>query len=204
MVFMARLYGDGFKPAVIMLDQTNVAIARNQLSHHFLEAHKMEGVGPFEVAMWIDSDQTFTYQNFLNLLDHYDQLKNSETKVEILSGRYITRDLISPKVCAFNRYEENKHKAILPESQGIVEVDGFGFGFVLMSPNIMQKMYDEYGLHQFCFQETGRKEEGGIIGEDLDWCIKAQKIGIKLYFDNDVSIGHYGGVIDDKVFRMVK
>lgn len=194
-VLLTRLFKVGFDVSVLLLDQTNVVIARNHLAKHFMEADEM--VGGYDIAMWIDSDQTFEFSDFMNLLYHYDECHDKDG-VRVLSGRYISRDLSTPKVCAFIREEDGKYKAIQPESRGIVEVDGFGFGFVLMEPEVIKEMYEEYGIMQFGYKFVGDKDTGGMIGEDLDWCEKAQKIGIKLFFDNEVSIGHFGGIIDDR------
>jgi len=205
-VFLSRLNKLGFDPSIFLLDQTNVSTARNFLAKNFIEAHQKEH-GPYSAVLWIDSDQTFEFMDFLNLLNRFDETNKSDG-VEILSARYITRDLEEPKVCAFMKAPIDKvkfgYKAILPSSQGISEVDGFGFGFVMMTPKVLVDMYEHYGQHMFAFRCVGDKDVGGIIGEDLDWCDKAQAIGYKLFFDNDVSIGHYGGVIDDKVFGVIR
>lgn len=207
-VLIARLYKVGFDPSFFFIDQTNVAISRNKLAKFFVESHRSEH-GPFSVAFCLDSDHTFLFDDFMNLLFHYDSVNKSDG-VKILSARYITRDVNNPKVCAFMKHEfkpenpEHKpyfaYKAVMPDTKGIVEVDGVGFGFIMVAPEVFEKMYEVYGEHQFLFRAVGPKEGGGIIGEDLDWCDKAQEQGYKIYLDNDVSIGHYGGIIDDKVF----
>jgi len=202
-VFIARLYKVGFNPTFFLLDQTNVSISRNQLAGYFLEAHLDKGSDPYNIALWIDSDQSFDFNQFMKLLHHYDE----EEEVDILSARYITRDLTNPRVCAFNSVEDEegiKFSAITPDNIGIVEVDSFGFGYVMMNPDVLEEMYSEYGLHQFCFRAEGNPLTGDILGEDMDWCIKAKKIGYKLYVDNDVSIGHVGGMIDDRILGIVK
>ena len=72
------------------------------------------------------------------------------------------------------------------------------------SPNSRLLLTGGVETTKFWNTETGMlmltlyAHEGGVISEDLDWCIKAQKLGYKLYLDNSVRIGHCGGLIDDK------
>ena len=203
-VFVSRLYQFGFNPSFFFLDQTNVVMARNELAGYCYENHKGE-VGPFDIVLWLDSDQTWGFNDFLNLLHRYD----NNQEIKILSGRYITRDIHKPKVCAFNNRhagdlsEEPIYKNISPDSAGLQEVDGVGFGFVMMSPQVIVDMYDTHAKHQFAFRQVGPKELGGNMGEDLDWCNKAQKLGYKIYLDNDVMIGHHG-LIAENSFMMWK
>jgi len=193
-IFCSRLYQFGFQPSFFFLDQTNVVIARNSLVKHYLEAAEKTDE-PYSAVLWIDSDQTYTFKHFLDLLANFDR-----KDMDILSGRYITRDMFKPKVCGFievrGDYNNPLFKNTSVDDTGIVEVDGIGFGFVMMKPIVLEDMYDIYGLHQFEFRSVGTKESGGNIGEDLDWCLKAQLLGYKIYMDNDVEVGHHGGIID--------
>ena len=181
----------GFETNLFMVDNTAVAKARNELVRHFLPAEEKQA---YDLVMWFDSDHTFSIGDFMRLLQDFD----TYDEVEILSGRYITRDNTTPRVCGFNyKKDVEKFEALSPTDYGVVECDGFGFGFVMMRPSVLKTMWDEYGGHQFAFSCVGPKEEGDQIGEDLTWCQNAQKLGFKLYFDHDVKIGHYGGIIDD-------
>jgi hypothetical protein len=130
---------------------------------------------------------------------------HTQENVHCLSARYVTRDWNTPKVCAFintKTLPDRCYLPVKPEMTGLNEVDAFGFGFVLMSPDLLERMHDEYGMHQFMFMPYGDPKDGKTISEDLDWCEKAKKLGFKLALDNDVEIGHLGGRIDSKVFKL--
>jgi len=189
--FVNHLSKCGFEHNLFFVDNTAVAKARNELVKHFLPANEMK---EYDIVLWIDSDHTFGIGDFMRLLQDFD----THDEIEILSGRYITRDNNAPRVCGFNYHtDKEKFEALAPNDYGVVECDGFGFGFCIMKPSVLQNMWNEYGGHQFAFSCVGPKEEGDQIGEDLTWCQNAQKLGYKLYFDHDVKIGHYGGIIDD-------
>ena len=196
-VFFTQLFNIGFKPHIFMLDQTNVCVSRNQLVKYFLEANQ-KAPERYSCVTWLDSDHTFVLQDWLDLLNAYDEYD----EIDVLSANYTTRDMSSPKVCGFTR-TNNNFSSLNPNLEGIVKVNAFGFGFCIMDKSILQKMYDEYGLHQFIFQALGDKYEGAIVGEDMDWCEKAEKIGISLYYDMDIVIGHHGSVMDNNVLKMI-
>jgi len=197
-VLTSLLYQFGFEPQFRFIDQTNVVVARNFLQKQVVK-ELAEDPDKFDIVLWLDSDQRFTFKDVLELISHY----HLYDEIDILSGRYITRDLECPRVCAF-MVNEDKYVAVGPDTKGIKEVDGVGFGFVLMTPKVMQDMQEEYGNFSFEFRSVGDKETGGCIGEDLDWCDKAKKIGYKIYLDSNVEIGHYGGLITEKMIDHLK
>ncbi|GAG89912.1 unnamed protein product, partial [marine sediment metagenome] len=127
--FLTQLFRLKFEVSVLLLDQTNVCVARNKLAGYANDIAESEDIDLF---LWIDSDHDFNLKNFMQMLFNYD--KNDI--VEILSARYITRDNESPRICAYIKKEDNKYTSIHPNSNSINEVDGIGFGFVMMSPKV--------------------------------------------------------------------
>jgi hypothetical protein len=186
----------GFNPRLYFCDNTNVCRARNTLAGNFIKDYRKNK--ECNIVWWIDSDHTFGVSDFLDLLyslDYFD--------VDIMSGRYVTRDVVAPRVCGFVWNKEKEHyQALDPTMTGVCEVDSFGFGFNIMKPEVLDKMYDAHGEHQFLFVPKGDKFEGQIIGEDMDWCMKAKALGYKLHFNNDVQVGHIGGIIDEDYLKM--
>lgn len=200
---IAQVYKMGFEPTFFFLDQTNILIARNELAGFFNQYHKDYN---FDLVVWMDSDHYITLENFMQLLYHYDAYAD----ISILSARYITRDVVAPKLCAYineGTKEDPKFRSVLPTNKGISEVDAVGFGCIMMQPKVMLDMYKKYAKHQFQFIALGDKEQGGMLSEDLLWCMRAQELGYKVYLDNDVEIGHMGGIINTNsiiVSRMVQ
>jgi hypothetical protein len=187
----------GFQVDLFMVDLTLVPRARNRLAHDLVQAQRQTG-NRFTAALWLDTDQTFTTDDVLLLLQHYDQ----DPEIRILSGRYVTRDLSSPHVCAYRRQAEgHRYHALDPDTGGICEVDAVGFGFLLMDPQVLVEMYEAHGMHQFQLPAVGPKEEGALLGEDLFWCERARELGHHIHLDSDVTVGHYGVVIDDAYLR---
>jgi len=195
MVFLSQLYRLGFNVSVLMLDQTNVVLARNNLCKHFIETHEKN---KFDLTLWMDSDHDFKTSDFMTMLYHYDKCNT----VDILSARYVTRDNIAPRVCAYNKKNDG-YMAIHPDNTGISEVDGVGFGFIMMSPKVMVDMHNEYGLRQFEFVHITEKGPE-IISEDLTWCDRAKKIGYKVFVDNEINVGHYGGTMTIDFLKYIK
>lgn len=199
-VFVTRLFQVGFNPHFFFIDQTSVAIARNMLVKNFVpEMSKLD----YKAVLWIDSDQVFMFGDFVKLLEDFD---DNQPDVDVMSARYITRDPYEPKVCALNKStrKEGYYDFISVNEEGIVEVDAFGFGFVLMKPVVLEKMWDKFGIHQFAFELVGDPQDGGMIGEDIVWCRNAQSLGYRMFLNNNVRIGHYGGVIDERAIQVLK
>jgi hypothetical protein len=208
-VFISQLYKYGFQPKMLILDQTLIVAARNELASWCVELNESGNQErKSNTVMWIDSDHVFTINDFFNLLYHYDRyhkdgvVENGRVvpKIDILSGRYVTRDVVTPKVCGFlNKGESDGTPLWYPvkfDTTGIVEVDAVGFGYILMDYDVLKTLVAEHGKHLFELKMVGDKTKGGVIGEDMVFCQKAQKAGYKIYLDNDVEVGHMGGIID--------
>lgn len=189
-----RLIKLGFKPSFLFLDQTNVVIARNYLAEAFQDFNVDQ---KFDLAFWMDSDHIFEENDIIDLLYHYSKYED----VEILSALYVTRDNNNPRYCAFMQKKDGKYQSIHPETKGIVEVDAIGFGCVVMSPNVMNKMYENYGKAQFQFVVKDYEGEVGHLSEDMFWCEKARELGFKIFLDAHIKIGHYGANIDEGYMR---
>lgn len=184
--FLGRLYTDGDKVAWLTVDDTNIVSARSQLSQEFIHSHKKNA---YELVLWLDSDHVFTHKNFLCLYNTYAMKFGAQ---HVVSARYNVRNRDIKEPCLYNWNPTIADTLVSSARDGVCEVDAAGFGFILMHPDIMIKMWDEYGAKQFMFIES---DSGLIYSEDISWCIRARKLGIKIYADNDVQIGHCGGVI---------
>ena len=187
--FVSQLFKMGFQPSFLFLDQTSVVIARNKLAQYFVDFDREHN---FDLCIWMDSDHTFAVSTLLDMLYHYDKYDD----IEILSASYVTRDVSNPRICAFMQKKDGQYISVHPETKGIKEIDGCGFGCVYMKPQVMHDMCEHFGGHQFQFEARGDKEKGNHISEDLYWCERAKEIGYKIYLDADAQIGHRGGVIE--------
>lgn len=153
--------------------------ARNKLAGYAIE-------GEFDYVLWLDSDMVFrpdTLERMLKVLDEHEE-------IEILSGLYFRRgypftpvlfkklEINEKNECIFEDYDE------IPEE--LCEVAGCGFGCVLMRTDCLFDMaskQDEIGMW---FSPMGN------VGEDVAFCIRARKMGYKVYCDPSISLGHMG------------
>lgn len=158
--------------------------ARNDLCTQAIKGH-------FDYIMWFDSDMVFPPDVIHRLMEHLDN------GCDIVTGVYFRRrppytpvlyskldfDMENESI----EYEPSKE---IPED-GLFEVQGCGFGCVLMKTAVLHHMGLDLGLW---FEPIGG------IGEDLAFCIRAAKAGYKVFADPTIRIGHVGTLVVDKQF----
>lgn len=206
--FYASSYKAGFMPDLMLLDQTNILVARNTLLENVYNAQE-EYKNPYKVILMMDSDHGYDFGHFIRLLDHYDQgMQQSKSRpLGLLSARYLTRDVRKPTVCAyiFNPDKNNFMPLSVRTKESVVGVDGVGLGFALVNPELIKMMYEVHGQQSFSFspvdevvdKATGKViQKATFISEDLDFCLKAKKLGFDIWLDNTVNVDHVGGLID--------
>lgn len=191
--FISNLYKHGHEVAEVMVDQCNVVAARNKLATAAYEIEKEEGA---DLYVWIDSDHTFRYENFMELVYHFHMCGD---EAKILSARNFTKDLSNPQVCAYTK-KGTAYEPIPANLENIQEVDAVGFGFIIIAPEVITKMYETHGSRQFMVKFT-EHESTDVVSEDLYWCDLVRNLGYKILVDNLVTPGHYGGIIDGKFVR---
>jgi len=101
---------------------------------------------------------------------------------DIISGIYVQKGkehypvfgkLVGNKIAYAKNWQKNR----------IIEVDGIGFGLVLIKRRVFEKIPPPW-FH--------REYKGEIIGEDLYFCRKAKDYGFKIYIHSGVELGHLG------------
>ena len=129
--------------------------------------------------LWIDSDMVFQPDLLNVLLSH---------NLPIVGVNYVRRGLPTrPTATAIEGgllYTED-------DSEGLAEVQHLGFGCLLTDIRV----YNEVDLPFFQFEVM--KNKFGFRGEDVYFCNKLRKAGIKIYCDQKLSrqIGHIGEFI---------
>lgn len=154
--------------------------SRNRL----LEAATAENV---DRLLWFDSDMEIPY-NTMRLLS-----EDLDAGHEIVSGLYYKRKEPGGPVI----YKECKILQMPPErlmplatpytdypENSVFEVEAFGFGCVMMSADAVRTITEQYGKMPFM--------PVGGFGEDLSFCMRAMKAGVKLWCDSRVKLGHIG------------
>lgn len=133
-----------------------------------------------DYVLWLDSDMVFSSDLLVDLM------KDIESGKDFVSGLYFRRKApYSPvlyKTIRMGFVGESVSEEYLdyPENE-MFEIDACGFGGVLMKTEMLKAVIDH---DHNCFAP--------IIGygEDISFCIRAKKLGYKLWCDSRVKMGH--------------
>jgi len=122
--------------------------------------------------LWIDSDMMVQGDSLLKLL---------EADKDIISGVAVAKQPPFSFIIA-RQNMENKLEPIksLPQKRLFNDIDGFGFGFVLIKTSVFDKIEPPYFMM------------GEVIGEDYYFCQKAKAAGFDLWVDSECQLGHVG------------
>ena len=145
-----------------------------------------------DYVLWLDSDVIFPSTLMVDLMADMEGR-------DIVTGIYhMRRPPFKPVIWKTLR------QGIIPQDNesedyddypkdGIFEVDGCGFGCVMMRASVLQPIVDRY--HDLFAPLPG-------YGEDLSFCIRAKSCGFKIHADPRLQIGHKGSIIiSDESFQ---
>ncbi len=87
---------------------------------------------------------------------------------------------------------------IVPEENGLVEIDSIGTAFMSLSRNVFAKFksaypnreYQHYGKTACCYFQTPF-ENGSLYGEDTYFCKEWRACGGKIYLNPELEITHW-------------
>lgn len=149
-----------------------VDVARNMLAAEAVR-------GNYDRVMWIDSDQTF----------EPDMLERLNADIDdgwdVVSGLYFSRCLpcepviyksIDAEKRSAERYLDYPRDAVFP-------VAGMGMGACLMRTDVLANMREL----PFALMPG--------VSEDLSFCVRAQRMGVRMACDSRVKVGHYGAMV---------
>lgn len=131
-----------------------------------------------DYVLWLDSDMVFGPELLADLLD---------ANVDICSGLcFRRRPPFTPVLYKTLRYgtkpEDYVHEEYLDYPiDSLFEVDGAGFGAVLVKTEVLKTVFDRYG-------NTFEPMRG--FGEDLSFCIRARQCGYKIWCNSKAKLGH--------------
>lgn len=136
----------------------------------------------FDRVLWLDSDMTFQPDLMARLADHLDSGK------DYVSGFYTTRKQpITP--CIVKSINLDAPEG--PEARGyldypkdsLFEIAGSGFGAVMVTTSLLKKVLTSFG---YPFSPILG------LGEDFSFCCRVSMLGIKMYCDSSIKLGHVG------------
>lgn len=140
--------------------------------------------GKYDRVLWLDADMVFEPDIFDRLL---------ETGKDFVTGLYMGRHGQNLP-CVFDTIVPPKRKHSIDWRNDIEQIEGCGFGCVLIKTDILEHVYETYGT---CFRPTID------FGEDIAFCDRALKLGYSIWEANNVLVGHIAQCVvhprEDKV-----
>ena len=164
------------------VDQTVVAFQIGSLVYHSRnDLSKMAVKYDVDFVLWLDSDMMIQADALVRLLKDYN-----EGAGDILTGVYFRRmHPFSPVL--YKKLQFAEYGAVTEEfdeiPEGLFEVEGCGFGCVLMPSEVIFDIMAKYG-NPF--------DPLGGCGEDLSFCWRARELGYKIICDPSIQLGHVG------------
>lgn len=147
-----------------LLIGTYVHDAREQLAREAIQAGMSH-------VLWIDSDMRFPRTALMRLLGR---------NVPMVGINYTTR--VTPPVFVAKR--NGSRVRTTAESTGIEEVEGLGFGMVLMRSDVLVRTRE---LGPPLFRHDWVPERMQFVGEDYSFCARARAAGFPIYIDHELS-----------------
>ena len=171
-----------------LLKASLVYDARNQITKYALDSD-------FDYVLWLDSDMTFESDLMEKLMADIEGREDIDAVTGLCFGR---RPPFKP--CIYNRLEVKQDGNMVtpiaenwfdyPRDQ-LFEVEACGFACVLMKIGTLQAT----GIYGVPFYPVGG------MGEDLTYCWRAKKLGLRFWCDSRLKIGHLMRIAVEEQFR---
>lgn len=164
---------------VILIDESILPMARNEL---FNIAHQQE----VESLVFIDADQIWDPVALLNVINsEYDVLGLPVVSKTDVPGNFNVK-LGSDK--------------LIKDDNGCIKVSAIGTGFLKISRNALEKLWESNETTVFRGKELKMiceygSDENGFIGEDINLCYKLNKLGFDIWVDIRSTCSHIGSKV---------
>jgi hypothetical protein len=174
---------DGVPIALSMVTGTYIHTARQDVLDMVVQ-NKMTHV------MFVDADMRFPKEACLRLLERIER-EGKDVVGCNYAGRGIPSHFVALKKVATDK---TKGAALVTNaaSEGLEEVEGLGFGCVMIKVDALKKMPNPKKKPWFWYEWMPNKEDQ--VGEDIYFCNLLRETGVKLYVDHDLSkeVKHLG------------
>ena len=142
----------------------------------------------YDKIFWIDSDISWTVENFEKLL---------LSELDIVSGLYAVGG--AGQVSAMNLELGTPRimdKIAFMMSDSPVEVDGVGFGFVAMKKGVFEKVPRPwFEILKVPVPTRALSLPEINASEDFSFCMKAKNAGFQIWVDPSVRVGHHKQIV---------
>lgn len=150
----------------------------------------------FDRVLWLDSDMEFAPDLMKRLSADLDEGR------EMVSALYFTRKApVKPNIfnsCGY--YHDEEKNEVTPAAinyweypkDTIFPIAACGFGGVMMTTDLIRKVGEKFGL-----------PFSPILGfgEDLSFCSRVADLGIEMFCDSRIKMGHVGlGTITEEIY----
>lgn len=163
-----------------------VAVNRNRVVEEFL---KKDG----EWLWFLDTDIVFGEETLYRLMKI---ARDNDCKV--LSALYFGR-MISGSGATQPIWLKESHTGVYETLAGfeagkLYELDCVGMGCCLIHRSVLEQMREVYNQDEWVWfsHDVVTKDDGSVthLGEDVTFCRRARKLGIKIHGTADVLVGH--------------
>ena len=162
-----------------------IAIARSSLIYDArnLLAQKAVKEG-YDRILWLDSDMMFHGDLFYKLSADLD-----EGYGFAYGDRPLTLGICSATGNGNNTVPVKTYSSGDYPKDTIFEIAACGFGGIMMETSIVSEMYKRFGAPFFPISG---------FGEDLSFCRRCSEMGVKMYCDSRIKLGHVAQYVVDE------
>ena len=162
-------------------DGSVVYMARNRLALKAIENN-------YDYVLWIDSDMQFK-PNMLEML-----LEDAKQGMDVVTGICFKRSFpVEPTICKTISCEDGIGDVEIYKDyphDSVFEVGGMGLACCLMKTDVIKQVCETFQCSPF--------EPLPQLGEDYSLCWRLHSMGIKMYCDSRVKVGHVGDFVYDE------
>lgn len=184
-----------FLQCFVMLQRvgdTRFGITKCSMIHDARNTFAMKAIqGDYDRVLWLDSDMVFQPDLMGRLSQDMDDMnadyvsalafkRVSPTEPVIYNSLHELKDV--PGMYGVTVYKDYPKDTAFP-------IQASGFGAVMTSTKLLKQVWDKYGP-PFSYVAN--------LGEDMSFCWKVNQLGIPMYCDSRIKVGHIGQMVFDE------
>ena len=167
------------RTAVTVVTNSLVYDARNEMAQRAIDLG-------YDRVLWIDSDMTFDDDIIERLGKHLDEGKEYVTALAFNRSKPM-------RPCIWTAKEQQLVIYYDYPEDSLFEVAASGLAACMMTTDVLKRVMDAYG-------NPFTPVNGN--GEDISFCFRAMSLGVDLWCDSSVKVGHLGYVeFDESVYK---
>jgi cellulose synthase/poly-beta-1,6-N-acetylglucosamine synthase-like glycosyltransferase len=145
----------------------------------------------YDYILWIDSDIMFSINHIVTLINHFEQ----DSQKDVVSGWYSMIDGKNSTMVQHMDDEFFKTNAFyqftsieeMNKLDRLVSCDYVGMGFMMIKKNVFEKLKYPWFYDELTVINNNIKD---MCSEDVAFCKKMRREGIKIWVDPKCRVGH--------------